>query len=99
MNRYLDETEDDEGFSLLPFFMAVRAAVRAHVTATQVEESDQQSEALIALARSYFDLAQTLLEDFVLLSHRDRRPERFRQDNGRGGSRPASWSATRRANR
>ena len=39
MNRYLDEADDEDGFVLLPFFMAVRAAVRAHVTATQVEEA------------------------------------------------------------
>ena len=62
MNHYLDETEDDDGFSLLPFFMAVRAAVRAHVAATQVEEGGCDSAALIATARSYFDLARTLLE-------------------------------------
>jgi aminoglycoside phosphotransferase family enzyme len=37
-NRYLDEADDEDGFAFLPFFMAVRAAVRAHVTATQVEE-------------------------------------------------------------
>ena len=29
MNRYLDEADDEDGFPLLPFFMAVRAAVRA----------------------------------------------------------------------
>ncbi|MCY1664648.1 bifunctional aminoglycoside phosphotransferase/ATP-binding protein [Rhizobium sp. SL86] len=61
MNRYLDEGEDDEGMRLLPFFVALRAAVRAHVTATQVAEADSRSEALIAEARSYFDLAETLL--------------------------------------
>lgn len=61
MNRYLDETGDDDGFPLLPFFMAVRAAVRAHVTATQVEESDSVSEELVARARSYFELALSLL--------------------------------------
>ena len=38
MNRYLDEADDEDGFVLLPFFMAIRAAVRAHVTASQVEE-------------------------------------------------------------
>ena len=32
-NRYLDATGDDAGIALLPLFMAVRAAVRAHVTA------------------------------------------------------------------
>ena len=58
MNRYLDEGDDEDGFVLLPFFMAVRAAVRAHVTATQVEEGSTDSEKLIAEARSYFDLAR-----------------------------------------
>ncbi|ESY75304.1 aminoglycoside phosphotransferase [Mesorhizobium sp. LNHC252B00] len=61
MNRYLDEADDEDGFILLPFFMAVRAAVRAHVTATQVEEGSDDSEKLIAEARSYFELARTLL--------------------------------------
>ena len=44
MNRYLDEADDEDGFALLPFFMAVRAAVRAHVTATQVEEGSANSD-------------------------------------------------------
>jgi aminoglycoside phosphotransferase family enzyme/predicted kinase len=57
-NRYLDETGDDEGFVLLPFFMAVRAAVRAHVTATQVAEGAGNP----GEARSYFDLALSLLK-------------------------------------
>lgn len=61
MNRYLDEADDEDGFALLPFFMAVRAAVRAHVLATQVEESANASGSLRALARSYFDLALKLL--------------------------------------
>jgi aminoglycoside phosphotransferase family enzyme/predicted kinase len=62
MNRYLDEADDEDGFILLPFFMAVRAAVRAHVTATQVEEGSADSDKLIAEARSYFDLARTFLQ-------------------------------------
>ncbi|WP_027169449.1 bifunctional aminoglycoside phosphotransferase/ATP-binding protein [Mesorhizobium sp. WSM3224] len=61
MNRYLDDADDEDGFILLSFFMAVRAAVRAHVTATQVEEGSQDFTKLIAEARSYFQLAQTLL--------------------------------------
>lgn len=61
MNRYLDEADDEDGFILLPFFMAVRAAVRAHVTATQVEEGSADSPALVAEAWSYFDLARALL--------------------------------------
>lgn len=60
MNRYLDETDDEDGFVLLPFFMAIRAAVRAHVIATQVAE-DGSAAHLVADARSYFELARSLL--------------------------------------
>jgi aminoglycoside phosphotransferase family enzyme/predicted kinase len=63
MNRYLDDVDDEDGFILLPFLMAVRAAVRAHVTATQVEEGSRDSTELIAEARSYFALALALLAE------------------------------------
>ncbi|MDR6815710.1 aminoglycoside phosphotransferase family enzyme/predicted kinase [Neorhizobium sp. 2083] len=63
MNRYLDETDDEDGFCLLPFLMAIRAAVRAHVTATQAEEPGQDALGLAREARSYFDLAASLLAD------------------------------------
>ena len=62
-NRYLDETDDEDGFVLLPFFMAVRSAVRAHVTATQAEESDDGSGKLAGEARVYFELASKLLTE------------------------------------
>ncbi len=62
MNRYLDEGDDEDGFMLLPFLMAVRAAVRAHVTATQIEEDGSDDE-LAKTARSYFELARSLLAD------------------------------------
>jgi hypothetical protein len=62
-NRYLDQTDNEDGFVLLPFFMAVRAAVRAHVTATQVEEGSTNADALVREARSYFSLAGELLGD------------------------------------
>lgn len=58
MNRYLDETGDEGGFPLLPFFMALRAAVRAHVLAGQARD---EACANAAAARSYFTLAETLL--------------------------------------
>ncbi|WP_246672119.1 bifunctional aminoglycoside phosphotransferase/ATP-binding protein [Mesorhizobium sp. B2-4-16] len=61
MNRYLDDADDEDGFILLPFFMAVRAAVRAHVTATQIEEGSRDSTKLVAEARTYFRLAHVLL--------------------------------------
>ena len=62
MNNYLDQSGEEDGFALLPFFMALRAAVRAHVTATQIEEGSKQSAELGAVARSYFTLARGLLE-------------------------------------
>ncbi len=62
-NRYLDETDNEDGFVLLPFLMAIRAAVRAHVTGTQVEESRDPSGTLRTEARAYFDLATELLEE------------------------------------
>ena len=60
MNRYLDESDDEDGFTLLPFFMAIRAAVRAHVIATQVAEGGSQAH-LVSDAHSYFELARSLL--------------------------------------
>ena len=51
-NRYCDATGEAEAMAVLPFFMAVRAAVRAHVTATQGG---------LAEARAYLDLAGDLL--------------------------------------
>jgi aminoglycoside phosphotransferase family enzyme len=63
MNRYLDEADDEDGFILLPFFMAVRAAVRAHVTATQVEEGSADYDKLTVEARSYLELAHTFLQE------------------------------------
>ncbi len=62
MNRYLDETGEDDGFAVLSFFMAMRAAVRAHVIATQAEDAGIQAPELAAEARSYFELAGTLLQ-------------------------------------
>ncbi len=62
-NRYLDRTADDEGFRLLPFLMAIRAEVRAHVTATQAEHAGEGAAALKVLARQYYELANNLLAD------------------------------------
>lgn len=60
-NRYCDAAGEEEGFALLPFFTALRAAVRAHVTATQAEETGGDAR-LSASARSYYDLAMQTLE-------------------------------------
>jgi predicted kinase len=61
-NRYLDDMDETDGLSLLPFFMAVRAAVRAHVTAAQAQGApDDKASSLREEARAYFDLALSLL--------------------------------------
>ncbi|MBM3561601.1 MAG: aminoglycoside phosphotransferase [Alphaproteobacteria bacterium] len=51
-NRYLDARDETDGLPLLPFFMSLRAAIRAHVEAAQ-----QNAER----GRLYFDLAAALL--------------------------------------
>jgi aminoglycoside phosphotransferase family enzyme/predicted kinase len=61
-NRYFDESDNEDAFTLLPFFLAVRAAVRAHVTATQAETATTNKDELCAEARRYFELARDLLE-------------------------------------
>ena len=56
-NRYLDAADETDGLPLAPFFMAMRAAVRAHVTATQAKEHpERRAEALV-----YHRLADELL--------------------------------------
>lgn len=60
-NRYLDAGDEEDGLPLVPFLMAVRAAVRAHVMATQAQGAGETSAALLEEARSYFRLAQGLL--------------------------------------
>jgi uncharacterized protein len=76
-NRYLDESDDEDGFVLLPFFVAVRAAVRAHVTAAQVNNGSADGEKIAAEARSYFDLACLMLQ---------KRPARLIAIGGLSGS-------------
>ena len=62
-NRYLDLTDDEDGLPALPLFMSLRAAVRAHVTATAASglEKPVARQHRLAEARSYFDLAVDLL--------------------------------------
>lgn len=53
LNRYLDQRDEADGLPLLPFFMALRATIRAHVSASQ----DRRDE-----AESYFRLAGEVLQ-------------------------------------
>lgn len=50
MNRYCDATGEAEGLALVPFLVAVRAAVRAHVTAS-AGGAGEEAETYLALAR------------------------------------------------
>jgi len=65
LNRYLDVVEDEAGLPAVPFFMAVRAAVRAHVAATASSElageKPDEAKEKCDEAWSYFRLAQSLL--------------------------------------
>ena len=58
LNQYLDERDETDGLPVLPFFMAVRALVRAHVTATQSEQLQAGlRDQYIQEAQTYFDLS------------------------------------------
>jgi aminoglycoside phosphotransferase family enzyme/predicted kinase len=61
VNRYCDVAGHEDGYVLMPAFMALRAAVRAHVMATQASGEDGVDKGLAARARAYFDLAERLL--------------------------------------
>ena len=56
-NRYLDRSPvDEDGVTLIPLFVSVRATVRAHVLAAQAARAGA-APALALAARAYLDLA------------------------------------------
>ena len=61
LNRYLAETrrvEDLDALAALPFFLSMRAAIRANVTAARLERAPQAERTSIArAARAYFAFA------------------------------------------
>ena len=63
LNRYLDLTGEDDGLPAARLFMSLRAAIRAHVTATAMEQvSDRQAKLeMAAEAGRYLELAVQLL--------------------------------------
>jgi len=63
LNRYLDLTDEDDGLAAVPLFLSMRAAIRAHVTATAAHcgRSTDKSARQVNEARLYLDLARTLL--------------------------------------
>ena len=62
-NRYLVETADFDGVSLLPLFLSCRAAVRAKTSATaaQLQHDVQRRNELEGMAREYLAMAERLL--------------------------------------
>lgn len=63
-NRYLDRGEDEDGLAALPLFMATRAVIRAHVSASTAQRQGESSEAKTSReqSRRYLDLALRLLQ-------------------------------------
>lgn len=63
VNRYFDIAGDDDAYALMPFFCALRAAVRAHVIATQsAGAAAGDRDGLRATARGYRDAAMEMLK-------------------------------------
>jgi predicted kinase len=64
-NRYLVETHrqvDLDGLAALPYFLSMRAAIRAKVTAARLAQTSASDQCEIAAeARRYFDLALRLI--------------------------------------
>ena len=66
LNRYLVTTgrvEDFDGLATLPFYLSMRAAIRAKVTAARLQSSTtEKKDAIAGIARKYFDVARQLIE-------------------------------------
>ncbi|MBV6271883.1 AAA family ATPase [Alcaligenaceae bacterium CGII-47] len=61
-NRYMDECDETQGLVLLPFFMTIRATIRAHIAAEQAMECDgSRHRELAREATDYAALALRLL--------------------------------------
>jgi aminoglycoside phosphotransferase family enzyme/predicted kinase len=63
LNRYLDLTAEEDGLAALPAFMALRAVIRAHVTATTAEHGWGTGDRAVAFAEAhrYVDEAEAML--------------------------------------
>jgi aminoglycoside phosphotransferase family enzyme/predicted kinase len=64
-NRYLTEThrpEDLDALAALPFYLALRAAIRAMVTAARLEQAKpEERQEIVKNARRYFDWARRFI--------------------------------------
>jgi aminoglycoside phosphotransferase family enzyme/predicted kinase len=62
LNRYLDLTEEDDGLAAMPLFLALRAVIRAHVTATAIARANPGDPGPeLAEVRHYLDDAERAL--------------------------------------
>ncbi len=63
-NRYLDRSEEDGGLAAMPLFLSLRAAIRAHVSATALEHaaSAVAGAKMACEARRYLALADRFLQ-------------------------------------
>src|SRR2546423_4579762 len=63
LNRYVDLAGEDDGLAAMPLFMALRAVIRAHVTASAAEHGRSGSEraAAFAEARRYAEAGAAML--------------------------------------
>jgi predicted kinase len=63
LNRYVSQTEDLNGLSLLPLFLSCRAAVRAMTgaTAVRLQPDANRGRELTEAARQYLEMAKQLL--------------------------------------
>jgi len=62
LNRYLDLSGEDDGLAAMPVFMALRAVIRAHVTASAAEHAQAgKRDAQFAEARRYAEAAAAIL--------------------------------------
>ncbi len=86
LNRYLDLAGEDDGLAAMPVFMALRAVIRAHVTASAAEHGRSGSEraAVFAEARRYAEAGTAMLR---------RAPARLVAIGGLSGSGKSSLAA------
>ena len=65
LNRYLIETnrnDDLDALAAMPFFLSMRAAIRAKVTAARLEQSEAEAKPYISRqARAYFEWARRFI--------------------------------------
>jgi aminoglycoside phosphotransferase family enzyme len=100
LNRYLDVTDEDDGLPVMPAFLSLRAAIRAHVTATAMDRAahPESKPKMAAEARRYLDLAARLLRPRPCRLVANRRSQRVGQVDPRRclGSRDRRTGASQR---